>query len=60
MSMSMINNPLNKENYETSVESVEGEASINSPNEQSDVLPITQSKDPEFDLFGTGLNEYPF
>ncbi|MGW8428802.1 hypothetical protein ACWGJQ_25710 [Peribacillus simplex] len=58
--MSMINNPLNKENYETSVESVEGEASINSPNEQSAVIPITQSKDPEFDLFGTGLNEYPF
>ncbi|SIR51469.1 hypothetical protein SAMN05878482_10493 [Peribacillus simplex] len=58
--MSMLDNPLNKENYETSVESVEGEAAISSPNEQSDAPPITQSKNPEFDLFGTGLNEYPF
>lgn len=58
--MSMIDNPLYKENDETSVESVEGEAAINSPNGRSDALPIAQSKDPEFDLFGTGLNGYPF
>ncbi|MEJ9229864.1 hypothetical protein LAV79_10230 [Peribacillus butanolivorans] len=56
----MIDNPLNKENDETSVESVEGEAAINAPNVRSDAPPITQSKDPEFDLFGTGLNGYPF
>ncbi|MGE7903524.1 hypothetical protein ACQKNS_03880 [Peribacillus sp. NPDC094092] len=56
----MLDNPLNKENYGTYIESVEGEAAISSPNEQSDAPPITQTKDPEFDLFGTGLNEYPF
>lgn len=58
--MSMLDNPLNKDNYETSVESVEGDAAVSSPNEQSDAPPITQSKNPEFDLFGTGLNEYLF
>ncbi|MED3711512.1 hypothetical protein P4601_20195 [Peribacillus frigoritolerans] len=58
--MSMIDNLLYKENDETSVESVEGEAAINSPNGRSDAPPIAQSKDPEFDLFGTGLNGYPF
>jgi hypothetical protein len=60
MIMSMIENLLNKENGETSVESVEGEAAINSPNERYDAPPTTQSKDPEFDLFGTGLNGYLF
>lgn len=60
MTMSMIDNPLYKENDETSVESVEGETAINSPNGRSDAPPIAQSKDPEFDLFGTGLNGYPF
>ncbi|WHY58430.1 hypothetical protein [Peribacillus simplex] len=56
----MLDNPLNKDNHETSVESVEGEAAVSSPNEQSEAPPITQSRNPEFDLFGTGLNEYPF
>lgn len=39
--MSMIDNPLNKVNDETSIESVEGEAAINSPNGRSDAPPIT-------------------
>ncbi|WP_375089292.1 hypothetical protein ACDZ29_26390 [Peribacillus sp. RS7] len=56
----MIDNPLRKENDETSVESVEGEAVINSTIGRSEAPPITQSKNPEFDLFGTGLNGYPF
>jgi hypothetical protein len=60
MIMSMIDNPLNKVNDETSVEPVEGEAAINSPNRRSGAPPLNQSKDPEFDLFGTGLNGYPF
>ncbi|WP_170974002.1 hypothetical protein [Peribacillus simplex] len=58
--MSMIDNPLNKDNDEISVESVEGEAAINSPNRQSEAPPLNQSKNPEFDLFGTGLNGYLF
>ncbi|MDP1419887.1 hypothetical protein Q8G35_16180 [Peribacillus simplex] len=50
----MIDNPLHKENDET----VEG--GINSSIGRSEAPPITQSKDPEFDLFGTVLNGYPF
>lgn len=52
----MIDNPLHKENDETHVESVEG--GINSSIGRSEAPPKTQSKDPEFDLFGTVLNGY--
>ena len=52
----MIDNPLHKENDETLVESVEG--GIDSSIGRSEAPPITPSKDPEFDLFGTVLNGY--
>ncbi|MFJ7941492.1 hypothetical protein ACIQYG_23875 [Peribacillus sp. NPDC096622] len=54
----MIDNPLHKENDETPAELVEG--GINSSIARSEAPPITQSKDPEFELFGTGLNGYPY
>ncbi|MFE4814719.1 hypothetical protein ACFQ9Y_27070 [Peribacillus simplex] len=56
----MIDNPLHKENDENSVESVEGKDVFNSSIGRSEAPPITPSKDPEFDLFGTVLNAYPF
>ncbi|MCZ0871413.1 hypothetical protein [Peribacillus sp. AS_2] len=52
----MIDNPLHKENDETLVESVQG--GINSSIGRSEAPPKAQSKDPEFDLFGTVLNGY--
>ncbi|MFJ7363945.1 hypothetical protein ACIQWQ_07415 [Peribacillus frigoritolerans] len=54
----MIDNPLHKENDETPVESVE--SGTDSSIGRSEDPPITQSKDPEFELFGTGLNGYPY
>ncbi|CAH0147838.1 MULTISPECIES: hypothetical protein [Peribacillus] len=54
----MIDNPLHKKNDENSAESVEGKAVLNSSIGQSEAPPITPSKDPEFDLFGTVLNGY--
>lgn len=52
----MIDNPLHKENDENSEESVEGKDVFNSSIGRSEAPP----KDPEFDLFGTVLNGYPF